>query len=130
MLNMIDKQLDDYDSRVGSSLQQITADQQGRISIRDLRHALSVIKHKPDAETVDGIVKKLDPDHDGYVLLEHVLDLAREEGLGEYLPASLFRLSGSQPSSGILVDDDAKDILGQGKELKGLKPKKEDIVQE
>ncbi|KAF8326351.1 LETM1-like protein-domain-containing protein [Cantharellus anzutake] len=112
MLNKVDKQLDDYDFRVGSSLQQITADQQGRISIRDLRHALSVIKHKPDAETVDGIVKKLDPDHDGYVLLEHVLDLVKEEGLG------------------ILVDDNAKDILGQGKELRELRPKKEDIIQE
>ena len=130
MLNKIDKQLHDYDSRVGSSLQQITADQQGRISILDLRHALSVIKHKPDAETVDGIVKKLDPDQDGYVLLEHVLDLVKEEGLGRCLPCSPFSLSGSRPFSGILVDDDAKDILGQGKELKELKPKKEDIVQE
>ena len=83
MLTKIDSQLSDYDSRVGSSLQQISADSQGRISVRDLQHALSVIKHKPGAETVEGIVKKLDVDHDGFVVLEHVLDLVREEGLGE-----------------------------------------------
>lgn len=82
MLTKIDSQLSDYDSRVGSSLQLISADPQGRISVRDLEHALGVIKHKPDAETVEGIVRKLDVDQDGFVVLEHVLDLVREEGLG------------------------------------------------
>ena len=33
-------------------------------------------------------------------------------------------------SPGIVVDEEAKDIIGQGRELKDLKPKKEDIVQE
>lgn len=82
MLTKIDSQLCDYDARVGSSLQLISADSQGRISVRDLERAFSVIKHKPDAETVEGIVKKLDVDQDGFVVLEHVLDLVREEGLG------------------------------------------------
>lgn len=31
---------------------------------------------------------------------------------------------------GIVVNEEAKDIIGQGRELKELKPKKEDIVQE
>jgi hypothetical protein len=42
-----------------------------------------VIKHAPPPEVVQGVVKKLDVDSDGYVMLEHVLDLIGEEGLGE-----------------------------------------------
>lgn len=82
MITKIDEQLSAYDSRVGDSLQLISADPQGRISVADLQQALNVIKHKPDAETVEGIVKKLDVDSDGFVVLEHVLDLIRQEGLG------------------------------------------------
>ncbi|KAG5221674.1 LETM1-domain-containing protein [Salix suchowensis] len=48
MLTKIDGQLQEYDSRVGSSLQLISADPQGRISVQDLEKALTVIKHKPD----------------------------------------------------------------------------------
>lgn len=114
MIKKIDDQLSAYDSRVGDSLQLISADAQGLISVSDLERALSVIKHKPDAETVEGIVHKLDVDKDGFVVLEHVLDLVREEGLGT------------------VVDDEAKDLLGQGRELKEKesRPRKEDIVQE
>ena len=83
MLTKIDSQLEDYDARVGSSLQMISCDPQGRISAADLQKALNVIKHKPDAEVVDQIVEKLDVDKDGFVELEHVLGLVREEGLGE-----------------------------------------------
>ena len=83
MLTKIDSQLEDYDARVGSSLQMISCDSQGRISAADLQKALNVIKHKPDAEVVDQIVEKLDVDKDGFVELEHVLGLVREEGLGE-----------------------------------------------
>lgn len=84
MIKKIDDQLKDYDARVGNSLQLISADAQGRISVDDLRRALSVIKHKPEVETSAVMVHKLDPDKDGYVVLEHVLDLIREEGLGMY----------------------------------------------
>ena len=83
MLTKIDAQLQAYDDRVGSSLQMISCDSQGRISIADLLKALNVIKHKPDAEIIERVVEKLDPDKDGYVLLEHVLGLVREEGLGK-----------------------------------------------
>ncbi|KAJ7632538.1 LETM1-like protein-domain-containing protein [Roridomyces roridus] len=111
MLTKIDQQLEEYDSRVGSSLQLISADAQGRISVEDLEKALAVIKHKPDDEVGQAVIKKLDVDKDGFVELEHVLGLVREEGLG-------------------IVMDDAETILGQGREIKNSGPRKEDIVKD
>ncbi|QRV87545.1 LETM1 and EF-hand domain-containing protein anon-60Da, mitochondrial [Ceratobasidium sp. AG-Ba] len=111
MLTKIDKQLEAYDAKVGSSLQMITCDSQGKIPVHDLERALRVIKHAPGEDEIEGLVRKLDVDHDGYVLLEHVLGLVREEGLG------------------IVLDDEAKSIVGQGREIMDSKPKKEDIVQ-
>jgi len=81
MLTKIDAQLEEYDSRVGSSLQLISTDQ-GRISAQDLEKALAVIKHKLDDEVGQAIVQKLDVDKDGFVELEHVLGLVGDEGLG------------------------------------------------
>ncbi|KAH7343903.1 LETM1-like protein-domain-containing protein [Rhizoctonia solani] len=114
MLTKIDQQLEAYDAKVGSSLQMITCDSQGKIPVHDLERALRVIKHAPGEDEIEGLVHKLDVDHDGYVVLEHVLGLVREEGLG------------------IVLDDEAKNIVGQGREIidSNLKPKKEDIVQE
>ena len=86
MLQKIDTQLEEYDSRVGSSLQMISCDPQGRISVSDLERALAVIKHKPEEEIGQAVIRKLDVDQDGYVVLEHVLDLVKEEGLGERIP--------------------------------------------
>jgi LETM1 and EF-hand domain-containing protein 1 len=83
MLSKIDAQLEEYDSRVGNSLQMISADPQGRISVQDLEKALAVIKHKPDEEVGHLVIKKLDVDKDGFVELEHVLDLVKVEGLGQ-----------------------------------------------
>lgn len=82
MLEKIDKQLDAYDGKVGSSLQMISCTPDGRISVEDLEKALAVIKHKPDEEVGHKVIEKLDVDKDGYVELEHVLGLVREEGLG------------------------------------------------
>ena len=87
MLEKIDKQLDAYDSRVGSSLQMISCTPDGRISVEDLEKALAVIKHRPDEEVGHKVIEKLDVDKDGYVELEHVLGLVREEGLGTWAPA-------------------------------------------
>ncbi|CAE6458430.1 unnamed protein product [Rhizoctonia solani] len=114
MLTKVDQQLEAYDAKVGSSLQMITCDSQGKIPVHDLERALRVIKHAPGEDEIEGLVRKLDVDHDGYVVLEHVLGLVREEGLG------------------IVLDDEAKNIVGQGREIidSNLKPKKEDIVQE
>ncbi|KAK2466966.1 hypothetical protein APHAL10511_001224 [Amanita phalloides] len=112
MLTKIDSQLQEYDSRVGNSLQMISADAQGRISVQDLKKALAVIKHKPDDEVVQNVIQKLDVDKDGFVELDHVLGLVKEEGLGT------------------VIDDEAQSIIGQGREIKQLRPRKEDIVQE
>ncbi|KAK7689110.1 hypothetical protein QCA50_007801 [Cerrena zonata] len=112
MLTKVDEQLQAYDARVGSSLQMISCDPQGRISVADLEKALAVIKHKPDEEVGHRVIEKLDVDKDGFVELEHVLGLVKEEGLG------------------ILLDDEAQSLIGQGKEIKASKPRKEDIVQE
>lgn len=90
MLTKIDGQLSEYDARVGNSLQMISCDPQGRIPIKDLEKALAVIKHKPDEDVVQNVVDKLDVDKDGYVELEHVLGLAREEGLGEWFSPYFF----------------------------------------
>jgi len=112
MLTKIDEQLSAYDAKVGSSLQMITCDSQGKIPVHDLERALRVIKHAPGEDEIEGLVRKLDVDRDGYVVLEHVLGLVREEGLG------------------IVLDDEAKSIVGQGREIIDSRPKKGDIVQE
>ena len=83
MLTKIDSQISEYDSRVGSSLQMISADAEGKISVQDLEKALGVIKHKPDDEVGLAVIRKLDVDRDGFVELEHVLGLVKEEGLGK-----------------------------------------------
>lgn len=69
MLTKIDQQVEAYEARVGSSLQLISADAQGRISVQDLEKALAVIKHKPDDEVGPAVIKKLDVDKDGFVSL-------------------------------------------------------------
>ncbi|KAG9318879.1 LETM1-domain-containing protein [Chiua virens] len=112
MLTKLDSQLQAYDARVGSSLQMISADAHGRISVQDLEKVLSVIKHKPDEEIGQAVIQKLDVDKDGFVEIEHVLGLVREEGLG------------------IEMDDETRTLIGQGKEITDSKPRKEDIVQE
>jgi LETM1 and EF-hand domain-containing protein 1 len=112
MLTKVDSQLQEYDSRVGNSLQTISADAQGRISVQDLQKALAVIKHRPDDDVGQAVIQKLDVDKDGFVEIEHVLGLVREEGLG------------------IEVDDEARTLIGQGREIKDSRPRKEDIVQE
>jgi len=112
MLKKVDDQLEAYDSRVGSSLQMISCDPHGRISIQDLEQCLNVIKHKPEEEVGQAVIRKLDVDQDGYVVLEHVLDLVKSEGLG------------------VVLDDDAQKLLGQGRDLKHSRPRKEDIIQE
>jgi LETM1 and EF-hand domain-containing protein 1 len=82
MLTKIDAQLQAYDSRVGNSLQMISVDSQGRISVEDLEKAIAVIKHKPDEEVGHLVIEKLDADKDGFVELDHLLELVKEEGLG------------------------------------------------
>ena len=98
MIQKIDAQLSDYDAKVGNSLQMISCDPQGRISVQDLEKALKVIKHQPDEVVGQRVIQKLDVDKDGFVELEHVLGLVKEEGLGtKRLPALTH--SGPKPRS-------------------------------
>jgi LETM1 and EF-hand domain-containing protein 1, mitochondrial len=83
MLDKCDKQIDSYESRVGTSLDHIAIDAEGRMSVGDLERALRLIKHAPDENAIEGIVKKLDVDSDSFVVLEDVLGLVKEEGLGK-----------------------------------------------
>ncbi|KAL7413703.1 LETM1-like protein-domain-containing protein [Mrakia frigida] len=100
MLTKIDAQLEAYDAKVGGSLKMIEVDGQGKISLADLEKAFGTIKHKPDEEKMALILEKLDTDHDGFVVLEHVMALTQDYGLG------------------VVIDDTAKSILGQGADLK------------
>ena len=84
MLTKIDAQMQEYDTRVGSSLQLVSADSQGRISVDDLTKAFAVMKHKPEDDITQAVIQKLDVDKDGFVELEHVLGLVEEEGLGMF----------------------------------------------
>ncbi|RHZ56713.1 hypothetical protein Glove_397g12 [Diversispora epigaea] len=108
MIQKIDKELEQYDTEVGSKLNIIQANESGQISVNALEEALRIIKHTPgDNERIKKIVKKLDADGDGLVFLDHISELCTEgEGLG------------------VLVENENE----SNKEEKVKKPKKEDIV--
>lgn len=116
MIKKIDTQLEKYDEKVGSSLNVIHTNAKGQISLKDLETAFRSIKHAPPEEIVEKLGEKLDVDKDGFVELDHVVDLAQERDFG------------------IGLEEEAKDILGQGKDIrtskdvKDLKPKREDIL--
>ena len=132
MITKVDKQLEAYDSKVGNSLQMISCDAQGRISVEDLHKALAVIKHKPDEDVGHAVIQKLDVDKDGFVELEHVIGLVREEGLGTNIlyVDDIVVYCFADGHTGIVIDDEAQSIIGQGREIMNSKPRKEDIVQE
>ncbi|KAK8866064.1 hypothetical protein IAR55_001215 [Kwoniella newhampshirensis] len=119
MIKKIDAQLEKYDEQVGSSLNVIDTSANGQIALADLKKALKVIKHKPSEEVIEGLGKKLDVDSDGFVELDHVLELTQDHGLG------------------ILLEDEAAQTLIEkgssirhSKDIKELKPKREDIISE
>ncbi|WVQ70852.1 hypothetical protein IAR50_000377 [Cryptococcus sp. DSM 104548] len=119
MVKKIDAQLEKYDEKVGSSLNLIQTTPHGQIALVDLKKALKVIKHRPSDDIIDGLGKKLDVDSDGFVELDHVLELTQDHGLGI-----------------LLEDEEAKNLLNTGsdirhsKDVKELKPKLQDILQE
>lgn len=124
MIKKLDAQLEKYDERVGSSLNLIHTNAKGQISLADLTRALLSIKHAPPEDVIEKLGKKLDVDQDGFVELDHVLELAQDHGLG----------------LGI-VHDDAAALINKGVDIrqskdmkevkeKDLKPKREDIVDE
>jgi LETM1 and EF-hand domain-containing protein 1 len=121
MLTKIDNQLGAYDTRVGDSLQLISCDARGRIPVADLAKALGMIKHAPEADVVEQLTAKLDVDGDGFVELEHVLGLVSAEGLGEGLGVV-------REDENERIGEEVRRIVGEGREMAGKKPRKEDIV--
>jgi LETM1 and EF-hand domain-containing protein 1 len=118
MIKKIDTQLELYDEKVGSSLNVIESNEKGQITLADLQRAMRVIKHAPPEEVIENLGKKLDVDQDGFVVsrsvsraslandqeLEHVIELAKDEGLGI-----------------VLEEEAAKDILHRGANIKNDK---------
>ncbi|KAK3823575.1 MAG: LETM1-domain-containing protein [Benniella sp.] len=86
MIAKLDQELQAYDADVGNKLQAFQANERGELTVKDIESALKVIKHAPDEEKIKQIVKKLDVDGDGLVLLSHIVELAdlveEEEGTG------------------------------------------------
>lgn len=109
-MDKIDKQIESYDSKVGVSLDHINIDREGRLTVGDVERALKLIKHAPGDDAIAGICKKLDLDDDGLVVLNDVMDLIKDEGLG------------------VVVDDAEGELVGVGREMKDDKPRKEDIL--
>ncbi|KAK3836823.1 MAG: LETM1-domain-containing protein [Linnemannia gamsii] len=85
MIAKLDQELQAYDAE-GNKLHKFQANERGELTVKDIEEALKVIKHAPDAENIKQIVKKLDVDGDGLVLLSHIVELADlvedEEGTG------------------------------------------------
>ncbi|KAF9365324.1 hypothetical protein BGX34_010450 [Mortierella sp. NVP85] len=86
MIAKLDQELQAYDADVGNKLQAFQANERGELTVKDIESALKVIKHAPDEEKIKQIVKRLDVDGDGLVLLSHIVELAdlveEEEGTG------------------------------------------------
>ena len=82
MLERIDKQLEEFDHDVGGRMNLIEASSTGKISVDDLEQALRMIKHRPDEDSLQKIVDKLDVDLDGLVPLDDVLELAGKHSVG------------------------------------------------
>lgn len=82
ILTKIDKQLEEYDTSVGSRLNMFSTDHEGKIAAKDLRSALEVINHRPSEDEIKVLLTKLDPDGDGWIPLDDILQLAEGEGLG------------------------------------------------
>ncbi|TPX63225.1 hypothetical protein SpCBS45565_g06785 [Spizellomyces sp. 'palustris'] len=88
MVDKIEQELTKYDEEIGSSLNLVRPNEEGKITIADLEEALKVIRDHPDDERIKKIVVKLDADGDGVVAMDEILHLADEaekEGHGEII---------------------------------------------
>ncbi|KAJ3023420.1 hypothetical protein HKX48_003337 [Thoreauomyces humboldtii] len=88
MVDKIEAELAKIDEEIGSSLNLVRPDEQGKITIADLEEALKTIRDHPDDERIKRIVMKLDADGDGVVAMDEILALANEaekEGHGEII---------------------------------------------
>ncbi|KAG0304883.1 hypothetical protein BGZ97_001313 [Linnemannia gamsii] len=114
MIVRLDKELEAYDAE-GNKLHKFQANERGELTVKDIEEALKVIKHAPDADNIKQIVKKLDVDGDGLVLLSHIVELAD--------------LVEEEEGTGVLVE--GKKVNGKDTEAESEKKlKKEDVLKE
>lgn len=78
MLARIEKELVKYDSEIGTKLNILRPNEEGKITIEELEDALKVIKDNPNDYRIKKIVKKLDTDGDGVVALHEILVIAEQ----------------------------------------------------
>ncbi|KAG0250592.1 hypothetical protein BG011_008220 [Mortierella polycephala] len=115
MIAKLDQELQAYDADVGNKLQAFQANERGELTVKNIEAALRVIKHAPDADNIKQIVKKLDVDGDGLVLLSHIVELAD--------------LVEDEEGTGVLVEGkkaQGKDVAAEGEK----KLKKEDVLKD
>ncbi|KAF9290976.1 hypothetical protein BGZ68_005563 [Mortierella alpina] len=89
MISKLDQELEAFDAAVGNTLQAFQTNERGEVTVADIEAALKVIRHAPAEENIKQIVRRLDVDGDGLVLLDHIVQLAdwveQEEGHGVVL---------------------------------------------
>ncbi len=78
MITSIEKELVAYDVQIGSKLNLVQPDKQGRLTIEELESVLKVIKDHPNDARIQMIVKRLDKDGDGLVALHEIMELAAQ----------------------------------------------------
>lgn len=86
MITKLESELAKYDSQIGTKLNLVKPTVDGQITIGDLEQVLRVIRDHPDDERINKIVKKLDADNDGMVLLDEIVKLddgTGKDGVGE-----------------------------------------------
>ncbi|KAJ3212718.1 hypothetical protein HDU67_003635 [Dinochytrium kinnereticum] len=78
MITKIEKELLKYDTEIGSRLNLIRPDEEGRLTLADLEDALRVIRDHPGNERIRKIVRRLDADGDGSVSMKEILEMVSE----------------------------------------------------
>jgi LETM1 and EF-hand domain-containing protein 1 len=73
MISDLDKELEKYDTDIGSKLSMIKTNQLGQISVDQLEIALRMIRNHPDEAKLKDIVSQLDKDGDGFVFLDELV---------------------------------------------------------
>ncbi|CAO3572625.1 unnamed protein product [Mortierella alpina] len=116
IISRLDHELEAFDAAVGNTLQAFQTNERGEVTIADLEAALKVIRHAPAEENIKQIVRRLDVDDDGLILLDHIVQLAdwveQEEGHGVVL-------------GGLDIQQEGRGTTGPNN-----RPRKEDILKD
>ncbi|KAJ1506549.1 hypothetical protein HMI54_015310 [Coelomomyces lativittatus] len=78
LISRIAMDLENCESEVGTTLNLVHMDSEGRISKDDLKTVLNVTKLRTDSEVVQQVFHVLDKDRDGRVALEELLSVAEQ----------------------------------------------------